>query len=366
MSHGNERRGRWLTIARWALLSFAVVVLWSTLRRAELGRAVALVASIGAPVALVLVPWIVAMSLQTAGYAQLLAALRRRVSFPRLFSVMASSEAVLMSFPAGPALAETVNPYLLKRRCGVPVPEGLAAVAAKKSLIVLANGLYMGVALAAGGAWLRSASRALIGAPGLDWLVGAAAVTLIAGALAALRVLLSGSVASRLHGLLRRIPSARLRRWLDEERQGFVETDAQFAALFASRAGTGAAATALFLGCWLVEATEALVILRLLHVDLPYSEVLAFEVVVSLVRSLAFMIPAGLGVQDAGYVAFLGAFGVPDAATLGVAFILVKRARELLWVAAGLLLIVALGDLPTLMSKRIRTAASPEPAPERA
>jgi uncharacterized protein (TIRG00374 family) len=280
---------------------------------------------------------------------------------------MVSSEAVLIGFPAGAALAETLNPYLLRRRCGVPLPEGLAAVAAKKSLIVLANALYMGVALVAGGAWLRSASRALIGAPGLEWLVGAVAVVMLAGALGLSRVLFSGVAASRSHGLLHRIPSARLRRWLDDERHRFTETDQHFAALFAARARAGSVATALFLGCWLVEATEAFVILRLLHVDLPYAEVLAFEVVVSLLRSLAFMIPAGLGVQDAGYVAFFGAFGVPDAATLGVAFVLVKRAREVLWVAAGFLLLVVLGDLPALRAATVlRPAATPEPAPEQA
>src|SRR5262249_10304829 len=147
-------------------------------------------------------------------------------------SVMLSSEAVLMSFPAGAALAETVNPYLLKRRCGVPLPEGLAAVAAKKSLIVLSNALYIGVAVVAGAPWLRAASRALIGAPGLEWLVAASGVAMLAGAAIMSRVLFSGSVASRSHGLLSRVPSARLRRWLEEKRHGFVETDQRLEALF--------------------------------------------------------------------------------------------------------------------------------------
>jgi len=60
--------------------------------------------------------------------------------------------------------------------------------------------------------------------------------------------------------------------------------------------------------------------------------------VVTLLRSIAFMVPAGLGVQDAGYVAFLAAFGVPEAATVGVAFVLIKRAKELFWIAMGFVL----------------------------
>jgi len=37
---------------------------------------------------------------------------------------------------------------------------------------------------------------------------------------------------------------------------------------------------------------------------------------------------------------------VPDAATLGVAFVLVKRTKEVLWIAVGFSLFVLLGDAP--------------------
>lgn len=357
MSERNDRWARWMTVVRWVLIALALGALGNTLHHAELGRAARLVGAIGAPILLVLAPWLVTMTLQSAGYARILRALGRATSFPRLLSVMLSAEAVLMSFPAGAALAETINPYLLKRRCGVPVPEGLAAVAAKKALIVLSDALYMGVALLAGGAWLRAASRALVGAAGLEWIVAAAAVALLAGSMAMTRAIFSGSVASRSHGLLRRIPSARLRRWLDDEKGGFTETDQHFAALSAARAPVLGLATAAFLAGWLVEGAEALVILRLLRVDISYPEVLAFEVVVSLLKSLAFMVPAGLGVQDAGYVAFFAAFGIPDAGTLGVAFVLIKRAKEVFWIVVGYLLFFVLGDLPT---------PSPAPSLERA
>ena len=348
-------RARWATVARWGFFAIAALALWNTLRHAELGRAASLALGSGPKVALVVVPFLLAMLLQTAGYACILAAVgqarsgvRARASaYFRLLSVVLSTEAVLLSVPAGAALAETINPYLLKRRLGVPISEGLAAGAAKKAAIVFTNGLYIGIAVVFGAGYLRSASHALIGAGGLSWLVTAGGVAMLIAALVMSRVLFSGSVAARSHGLLRRIPNMRLRAFLDDRKAGFVETDAHFAALV--QRGRPALATSLvfMLGCWLAEGAEAFVILRLLGVDMPFAEVLAFEVVVSLLRSLAFMVPAGLGVQDAGYVAFLGAFGVPDAATLGVAFILVKRARELLFIAVGLLLFVVLDDAPS-------------------
>jgi uncharacterized protein (TIRG00374 family) len=349
MSASTDRRSPWVTLARWGFLALAFGALANTLRHAELDRAWRLVTSIGPAVALVLLPWGVAMTLHTIGYARILRALGRSTSFPRLVSVLLSAEAVLMSFPAGAALAETVNPYLLKRRCGVPVTEGLAAVAAKKSLILLTNAVYMGIAVIAGAAWLRDASRTLIGGAGLVWLVALAAGCMLLVALGMSWALFSGELAARSHSLLRRIPSARLGRWLEEKKAGFAETDGHFAALFGARARDLARAAPAFLASWLVEGAEAWLILGLLGVHISYAEVLAFEVVVSLLKSLAFMVPAGIGIQDAGYVAFFGAFGIPDAATLGVAFVLIKRAKELFWIAIGFLLFVVMGDGPEAM-----------------
>jgi glycosyltransferase 2 family protein len=74
--------------------------------------------------------------------------------------------------------------------------------------------------------------------------------------------------------------------------------------------------------------------------------------VLALVRAAAFMVPAGLGVQDAGYVAFLGAFGVPEAATAGAAFVLIKRAKEIVWTALGYLIL--------LLGRGARGAPAPE------
>ena len=339
-----------MAAVRWGFFAVAALALWNTLRHAELGRAATLALAIGAPVVLVALPHLAAMSLQATAYRRILGVLRPRPgqppSFLRLLSVLLSTEAMLLALPGGQAIAETMNPYLLLRRCGVPLPEGLAAVATKKSLIVFANSLYIGIAVIAGAGYLRAASRALIGAPGLPWLVAASGVVLFLASVSFARVLLSGSVATRSHGLLRRIPSERLRGFLDARKAGFAAIDAHFSVLLRGGAPTLVSAAALMLGCWLVEGAESLLILRLLGVRITYAEVLAIEVVVSFLRSLTFMVPAGLGVLDAGYVAFLGAFGVPDAATLGVAFVLVKRTKEVLWIAVGFSLFVLLGDAP--------------------
>jgi hypothetical protein len=53
------------------------------------------------------------------------------------------------------------------------------------------------------------------------------------------------------------------------------------------------------------------------------------------VRSLAFFVPAGLGIQDMGQVLFVKAMGSADAATLGAAVLLTKRSKDLVWSLVG-------------------------------
>jgi putative membrane protein len=82
---------------------------------------------------------------------------------------------------------------------------------------------------------------------------------------------------------------------------------------------------------WCATAIEAWVTLRLMGVSLPFAAVFALESLTYAVRSAAFFVPSGLGVQEGGYV-FLGAiFGLGPEAALALS--LAKRARE---VAIGL------------------------------
>jgi glycosyltransferase 2 family protein len=331
---------------RVLFVGVAAFALWNTLRQAELGRAAALAGAVGAPIALVLVPYIAVIACHAEAYRRVLGVLGHRVSFPRIYSVVLSTEAVLMSFPAGIAVSDSLNPYLLRRRCDIPIPDGLAGIAAKKSLIVFSNALYVTLAVAFGFGYLRLASERLLGFRGLEWIVAASAVGLYVMVFAMAKALVSGSLAARSHGLLERIPSAKLRAFLADKKSGFLATDRHFDVLFRERRTELAASAALLLAMWLLESVETLVILRLLHVSLGFTEVLALEVVVVMLRSLAFVVPGALGVLDAGYVAFLGAFGVLDAPTVGVAFMLIKRAKELVWIAVGFLLFLVMKDAP--------------------
>jgi uncharacterized membrane protein YbhN (UPF0104 family) len=55
----------------------------------------------------------------------------------------------------------------------------------------------------------------------------------------------------------------------------------------------------------------------------------------SLVRSAVFVVPAGVGVEDAGYALLLKALGVADDVSMVLAFVMLKRVKELCWVGVG-------------------------------
>jgi uncharacterized membrane protein YbhN (UPF0104 family) len=111
---------------------------------------------------------------------------------------------------------------------------------------------------------------------------------------------------------------------------------------------------------WLFEAVESYLMLRLLGVELSFAAVLAIEAVVSFARHVLIVVPAGVGVQDVGYVALLAALGVHDAVTLGAAFAVLKRSKEAFWAVVGLTMwfggsrVSRMTDAPSLAQHTIR------------
>lgn len=86
---------------------------------------------------------------------------------------------------------------------------------------------------------------------------------------------------------------------------------------------------------WVATAFGAFAVLRMMDAPTSVANVLALESMIFLLRSVAFVIPGGLGVQETAYALLGPLLGLPAETALAVA--LVKRARE-----------AALG-LPTLL-----------------
>ena len=88
-----------------------------------------------------------------------------------------------------------------------------------------------------------------------------------------------------------------------------------------------AAALLVHLGVWFFGALEVLVALRLMGFPIGYGEALAIESVGQAVRAAGFLMPGALGIQEAGFIAVCGVYGIPAAEA--VALSLVKRVPDI-------------------------------------
>jgi uncharacterized membrane protein YbhN (UPF0104 family) len=319
---------------RCAVAVVCGLLVFRTLRSADLALTGRLLAASGPWVGFAVLPFALAQALDTAAWRLVLARLAARVSLLALYPVRVALEAMTVSLPAGVVVAESVAPGLLQRGLGVPPSATLAAAAARRWLTMRAHAVYVALGAAAGLVVVHGHPRTLGALRYAPLVVLASALLPLAASLAVSLTLASGSRAAGLHAWLSRLPVPALRSWLARRREAFAATDAGFVAL--ARGGRSLLApTAFLVAAWLLESVEAFVLLRLAGADLPFVEVLAFEAGLSVLRSAWFFAPAGLGALDLGYMAVLSALDVPDAPSVGAAFLVLKRGRELLWIGLG-------------------------------
>jgi hypothetical protein len=100
---------------------------------------------------------------------------------------------------------------------------------------------------------------------------------------------------------------------------------------------------AFHLAAWLLGAVESYLILKFIGIEASLATATVIEAFGTGVRFATFLVPASLGVQEGGFVVTFVALGL--SAADGVAFGLVRRLRELVWIAVGLA-IFAIGRRP--------------------
>jgi len=336
-----------------ALLSLGLLG-W-VVRSADLGRALSLVHSLGWRLPLLLLPNLAAVLCEAVGWWLSFARLGARPRLRGLLAVRVTVDALMLGLPSGSVVSETLQPYLLKQRCGVPTELGIVATVARKFFVVVSHGLFLGAATLLAWRLLDADSNAAIGRAGLPWLLLATSSGLVVASLAGVLATTHGRLAHRLHRGLDRLGGRWMGGWLERNALRFRHTDEVLAAFFRHDPAGLVPPVVLYLAGWLVRSLETWLFLRLLGVDVPIPATMVIETALILVRALAVPVPAGLGVQDAGYVLCLRALGVPDATTVGTAFVVLKRGKDLFWVALGFVL---LG-----LGRRRGEALAPAPPP---
>ncbi len=335
---GNSLRNIVRTLAFIGSLAAFFVLL----SRQDLTQVIGLVRKAGLSVVLILVPYFVALCFDSIGWRLLFARLRARPPVPRLFAIRLCTEALNVSLPAGAVFAETLSPLLLRDRAGVAMPDAVAATLGKKWIVMRSHGLYIALSVLCGGGVLAAHSRELIGTQGLPWLVFISAFVPMGLSLGVGASLTRGSVATRIQHWLSKLPG-RVGAFFTSRKGAFVQTDAQLSVLDDRGPVPKGLTTAFFLLAWFCESVESWLILRVLGANAAFVQVLAFEAGLSLLRNFFFFAPAGLFFQDLGYLRCFSALGLTDAASVATAFVVLKRAKELVYVGIGYLAWIVMG-----------------------
>jgi uncharacterized membrane protein YbhN (UPF0104 family) len=330
----HERKKDRTNALRVVGLALAVGTLLWTFRDSEPERIASLLSRVGGAGVLILLPQCLSLLVESWGWRRAFEQMGRRLPLLGLFRARLATEAMAQTLPMGVVFCESMKPLLLARTCGADLPTSLAGMAVRKWLLVSSQSLYVGAFALLSLPVLARISEPVLGFRGLPHALGGAALLLLLLAVAGQALLARGRVVSRLHALLTRLPSRWLRERLLPLEARLAQTDGRLRAFFAN-AWSSPLPLLAFLAGWLLEAVDTFLILYLLGVRLPWTTVGALEVSASFLRNVAFMVPAGLGIQDLGYLAFLRALNVTDALNVAAAFLLLKRCKECFWAIAG-------------------------------
>jgi uncharacterized protein (TIRG00374 family) len=282
---------------------------------------------------LILIPFFLEVIADCIGWRHLLPLEFQDASLWKIFKARTGPEAVVMTFPMGPFISEPLKAWILYKIINLKTSIGMVSVIMRSCFLVLAQcSVVILISLLSFG-WLQRLSPLVIKEDGLGYLLLLSATILFAVYAGFLLVASRSCVIKRLHNKLEHAPFAWTTKLWRSTEIYFTELNEQFATFGGERKKSVIVAYFLYILPWLFQCAETYVILKILGSDIPLLQALTIEAACGFLRSVAFIVPSGLGIQDAAYFLMLNGAGVSH--PLSSAFIILKRSREVLWISLG-------------------------------
>ena len=269
--------------------------------------------------ALICLPYALVTAADTLGWRFAFA--HDRAPFWRLYGARLAGEALNLVTAIGAVGGEAAKAWLMRR--DVSYEESVPSVIIAKTTITVAQALFLVLGLVVVWTVLPSGSPIL---PGMLWLL-LVEVLAIAGFLAAQ---ISGLVArgGRLLKAFGVVDDAAAADALDRALRGY----------YRHQWGRLALSIAFHLLGWLLGVLESVLVLWALDVDPSLAVATLVEALGSAVRFATFLVPASLGPLEAANTAAFAALGLGAGA--GLAYSLVRRARQAVWILIGIAMLV--------------------------
>jgi glycosyltransferase 2 family protein len=259
------------------------------------------------------------------------------VGFGTLARIRWAGESINTVLPSAYIGGEAVKVQLLHKR-GVPRIHSASSVVAGKTAQVVAQVVFIAAGAVAGVAILPPESPARAGMLTISALAIAIVALLVwlqqRGMFSTLAALLPVRALTKRAESLRQLDN-RIFEFYRKDRRHFILS------------------TAAYFGGWMADTLEILFVSHLLGMPIDLSQALAVEAFISVAKALGIFVPGALGVQESGIVFLCYLFGLPPA--LGVSYAIIRRGREVVYVAIGGMFLYAEG-----ISFRNRIAAGEE------
>jgi len=243
----------------------------------------------------------------------------------RIWKIRMVGEAVNNTTPLATMGGEPVKAVLLKKHFSMGYREGTASLIIAKTTNLLALVVFL-----VAGFGFMIATEALPSSYNL--VAGAGLVAFTAGIL--LFFLVQRYKISSLAGTW--IARTRLGRFLEDLLHHIHDMEDRLIHFYIRHRRRFLLALALALANWVIGALELYVTLWFLGHPVTFSEAWIIEAIAQLVRSGAFFIPGALGVQEGAFMIVIEA--MTGRGVLGLAAAMIRRFREIVWIAWGMLL----------------------------
>jgi uncharacterized protein (TIRG00374 family) len=309
-------------------------------RETDINKTILLVTSIPIlSLLLFLIPSCLSTLVDALAWRNLLPPAVKPSSYWKMVRLRTASEAVVCTVPMGSILADPLKMWLLKREFGMSLMSGAASVGLRTFLLADTQSILTLIVSLIGFSWLAVVSPEILSGNGyLSLLVLCAAGGAILLYSFVITAICGSSTIPKLQAKLSRIVYAPVQRWLKARESHFRELGSELRAFGGTRSYLLFTSAALYLFMWSLDGVETYLLLRILGLEVTFFHAFALEVVCSFLRSVAFFLPSGIGLQDSAYIGFLIALGQKQEAA--AAFVVMKRARQLLWITLGYTLLL--------------------------
>jgi uncharacterized protein (TIRG00374 family) len=269
---------------------------------------------------LVCLPYGLIMAVDTLGWRYAFA--NTPPSYLRLLAARTAGEALNIVTALGSVGGEAVKVWLL--RPAVPYAESVPSVVIAKTTSTIAQVLFLALGLILAKTTVTNINDEIVSA--------------MLGLVALETLLVGGFLGTQLAGLVRR--AGRLLAWagLLDKPSHAEQLDANLRRFYSRRWPRFLLSVAFHLGGWMLGVLETMVILWVLDMPVGVGTAAVIEAIGSGVRFASFLVPGSMGVLEGANAGIFAGLGL--GAGGGLAFTLVRRARQIVWIGIGLLVLV--------------------------